>query len=423
MTICHGRIFILATGGLTGRIKSDGGSVKPLPRSIEIEIEPIILCYNDSKDPSEVMPMTIQQTLTLLSMKGLLHEDEAFTIAGGEEAASISLTLPHLLILKNVTEEGRAILSSRLSMLYEKESALILLSSEGQIHRLTIDEFQHDQGKVPFLFLFDSRKARGKEPTPFTLSPLEKTMDVLLALGGCPWDRAQDHTSLRTYFLQEVYEVIDAIDKGDMVNLKEELGDVLLQIVFHARLAEKEGFFTMQDVVDGINEKMIRRHPFVFEKITVEETKKLLGDWETRKRLEKNRKYLLSGVSKDLPSLLLACIIQRKVGSHGLTEALEGGVLSASCAEEIKAAVDGKGAVDKELSAGRFLFALDRVINAEGVEPELALHRYARYVMDQLRAFEKGLFQRGKSLMDISPEEAQVLWQDFCRKTDTSALP
>ena len=421
MTICHGRIFILGKGRLTVRIKSDGGSVKPLPRSIEIE--PVILCYNDSKDPSEVMPMTIQQTLTFLSMKGLLHEDESLTIAGGEEAASISLTLPHLLILKDVTEEGRAILSSRLSMLYEKESTLILLSSEGHIQRLTIDEFRHDQGKEPFLFLFDSRKARGKEPTPFTLSPLEETMDALLAPGGCPWDRAQDHTSLRTYFLQEVYEVIDAIDRDDMVNLKEELGDVLLQIVFHARLAEKEGFFTMQDVVDGINEKMIRRHPFVFEKITVEETKKLLGDWETRKRLEKNRKYLLSGVSKDLPSLLLACIIQRKVGSHGLTEALEGGALPVSCAEEIKAAVDGKGAIDKELSAGRFLFALDRVINAEGVEPELALHRYARYVMDQLRAFEKGLFQREKSLMDISPEEAQVLWQDFCRKTDTSVLP
>ena len=220
---------------------------------------------------------------------------------------------------------------------------------------------------------------------------------------------------------EEVAELRRAVEEdGDV---PEELGDVLLQIVFHARLAEKEGFFTMQDVVDGINEKMIRRHPFVFEKITVEETKKLLGDWETRKRLEKNRKYLLSGVSKDLPSLLLACIIQRKVGSHGLTEALEDGALSASCAEEIKAAIDGKGAVDKELSVGRFLFALDRVIHAEGVEPELALHRYARYVMDQLRAFEKGLFQRGKSLMDISPEEAQVLWQDFCRKTDTSVLP
>lgn len=135
-----------------------------------------------------------------------------------------------------------------------------------------------------------------------TVSALEETMDRSLAPGGRPWDRAQDHRSLRTYFLQEVYEVIDAIDKDDMVNLKEELGDVPLQIVFHARLAEKEGFFTMQDVVDGINEKMIRRHPFVFEKITVEETKKALGDWETRKRL-KNRKYLLSGVSKDLQVL------------------------------------------------------------------------------------------------------------------------
>ena len=208
--------------------------------------------------------MTIQQILTFLSAKGLLHEDEAFTIAGGEEAASISLTLPHLLILKDVTEEEKAILSSRLSMLYEKESALILLSSEGRIRRLTMDEFRHDLGKEPFLFLFDSRKARVKGPAPFTLSPLEETMDRLLAPGGCPWDCAQDHRSLRTYFLQEVYEVIDAIDKDDMVNLKEELGDVLLQIVFHARLAEKEGFFTMQDVVDGINEKMIRRHPLRF---------------------------------------------------------------------------------------------------------------------------------------------------------------
>ena len=208
--------------------------------------------------------MTIQQILTFLSAKGLLHEDEAFTIAGGEEAASISLTLPHLLILKDVAEEEKAILSSRLSMLYEKESALILLSSEGRIRRLTMDEFRHDLGKEPFLFLFDSRKARVKGPAPFTLSPLEETMDRLLAPGGCPWDCAQDHRSLRTYFLQEVYEVIDAIDKDDMVNLKEELGDVLLQIVFHARLAEKEGFFTMQDVVDGINEKMIRRHPLRF---------------------------------------------------------------------------------------------------------------------------------------------------------------
>lgn len=104
--------------------------------------------------------MTIQQILTFLSAKGLLHEDEAFTIAGGEDAASISLTLPHLLILKDVTEEEKAILSSRLSMLYEKESVLILLSLEGHIHRLTMDEFRHDLGKEPFLFLFDSRKAR-----------------------------------------------------------------------------------------------------------------------------------------------------------------------------------------------------------------------------------------------------------------------
>lgn len=124
--------------------------------------------------------------------------------------------------------------------------------------------------------------------------------------------------TLRTYFLQEVYEVIDAIEENDILNLKEELGDVLLQVVFHARIAEENGEFSMQDVVDGITNKMVKRHPFVFEKMSKEDLFAVIKNWEKRKRKEKNRKYLLSGIPKCLPSLLLACIIQKKVSSVGI---------------------------------------------------------------------------------------------------------
>ena len=306
-------------------------------------------------------------------------------------------------------------MAARLLAIYEGASPVLLVRFNGNILRLTIEEFNSYEIAGEMLFFFDSRKAKKKGVTPFSLTPIEKTVKTLLAPGGCPWDRAQDHRSLRTYFLQEVYEVIDAIDKNDMANLKEELGDVLLQIVFHASLAEKEGYFSMQDVVDGINEKMIRRHPFVFENITLEETQRALGDWETRKRIEKNRKYLLSGVSKDLPSLLLACIIQKKVGSNGLTEALDGEPISKDMEAEIQSILAEEDPMKREEKAGRFLFAIDRVLSEKGVEPELALHRFSTGFMERWRAFEEMLFREGKNPADMLPEEVRDGWKRFSR--------
>lgn len=142
---------------------------------------------------------------------------------------------------------------------------MILLSGEG-ILRLSLKEMEMRSFGEKETILFDSRKAIRRPAFPWNLEALDSTVHRLLAPGGCPWDRSQTHETLRTYFIQEVYEVIDAIDRGDMDNLKEELGDVLFQILFHAALAEKEGYFTMQDVADGIRDKMVRRHPFVFDK-------------------------------------------------------------------------------------------------------------------------------------------------------------
>ena len=359
--------------------------------------------------------MTTKEIITLLASRGLLSEDDSFTLMKKEEAASAPLALCHPLIIAGLSEAERGELAARLLAIYEGASPVLLIRFNGNILRLTIEEFNSYEMAGEMLFFFDSRKAKRKGVTPFSLTPIEKTVKTLLAPGGCPWDRAQDHRTLRTYFLQEVYEVIDAIDKNDMANLKEELGDVLLQIVFHASLAEKEGYFSMQDVVDGINEKMIRRHPFVFEKITLEETQRALGDWETRKRIEKNRKYLLSGVSKDLPSLLLACIIQKKVGSNGLTEALDGEPISKDMEAEIQSILAEEDPKDREEKAGRLLFALDRVMSEKGVEPELALHRFSTGFMERWRAFEEMLFREGKNPADMLPEEVRDGWKRFSR--------
>ena len=359
--------------------------------------------------------MTTKEIITLLASRGLLSEDDSFTLMKKEEAASAPLALCHPLIIAGLSEAERGDLAARLLAIYEGASPVLLVRFNGNILRLTIEEFNSYEMAGEMLFFFDSRKAKKKGVTPFSLTPIEKTVKTLLAPGGCPWDRAQDHRSLRTYFLQEVYEVIDAIDKNDMANLKEELGDVLLQIVFHASLAEKEGYFSMQDVVDGINEKMIRRHPFVFENITLEETQRALGDWETRKRIEKNRKYLLSGVSKDLPSLLLACIIQKKVGSNGLTEALDGEPISKDMEAEIQSILAEEDPMKREEKAGRFLFAIDRVLSEKGVEPELALHRFSTGFMERWRAFEEMLFREGKNPADMLPEEVRDGWKRFSR--------
>lgn len=367
-----------------------------------------------------IQPMNTIQIIQLFIDKGLLSEDDTFTLARGEEVARLSIQGPHPVLMQGLQAEEKRALGERLERVYERNSPILSVSTNGNILRMSIEEFNNWNGDTRDIYFFDPRKGILREATSFSLQSIQDTVDRLLAPGGCPWDRAQDHQSLRTYFLQEVYEVLDAIDKNDMVNLQEELGDVLLQIVFHAALAQKEGYFSMQDVVDGITKKMVRRHPFVFGEITEEETRTLLGDWEKRKRLEKNRKYLLSGVSKDLPSLLLACIIQRKVSSNGR----ENIFFTEDIQEEIRDSISrilSKGTTqEKESRIGAFLFAVDRVISEAGIEPELALHQISVQRMNELHAFEKELERKGRNLMDLTPEEARTYWQEFSRKADQS---
>ncbi len=360
--------------------------------------------------------MTTLQILQILMDKGLLSETDTYTMIRGRESGAISIHLPHPLIISEMNEEEKDQLTARLLRVYRPETPILCISSNGNILKMSIEEFNNQPWQENTILFFDGRKATVLPVTPFSLASIEKTVKRLLAPGGCPWDRAQDHRSLRTYFLQEVYEVIDAIDKNDMVNLEEELGDVLLQIVFHASLAEEEGYFTMQDVVDGITDKMVRRHPFVFGNMTVEETKSVLGDWEKRKRLEKNRKYLLSGVSRDLPSLLLACIIQKKVSSNGGENIFFAEDIHKEIRDVVSRILSEGTAQDKESRIGEFLLVVDRVISQEGIEPELALHKACIQYMDRWHQFEIELEHQGKHLLDLTPDETLTYWQAFSQK-------
>lgn len=158
---------------------------------------------------------------------------------------------------------------------------------------------------------------------------------------------------------------------------------------------------------------MVRRHPFVFDKTGKDSTLSAPREWEKRKRIEKNRKYLLSGVPKGLPSLLLTCIIQKKVSSNGLQNLLFPEDLPADMKQKISQFLEDDREMDREKKAGAFLFHLVHYLQEKGIEPELALHRSDTAFMSRLHSFEDFVMQEGKNLSDMSPEETLQRWKDF----------
>jgi MazG family protein len=213
---------------------------------------------------------------------------------------------------------------------------------------------------------------------------LVSLMRRLLAPDGCPWDREQDYRSLRRYVLEEACEVIDAIDAGDFDALKEELGDLALQVVFLGELAQREGRFGPDDVILGIVEKLVRRHPHVFGNEKVEDAKEVLNNWELIKAAEKVGRGVLDGVPRALPALQRSERIGEKVSRVGF-DWPDGRGSREKVSEELREldeAIAGgdKGRVEAEL--GDLLFALVNLARHQGVDPEAALRatsdRFAR---------------------------------------------
>jgi len=256
------------------------------------------------------------------------------------------------------------------------------------------------------------------------MSPFEELLDVMKRLrspGGCPWDHEQTHTTLKPYFLEEVYEALDAIDSGSDDNLREELGDVLLQVVFHARIAEDEGRFTMDDVVNGIVEKLKRRHPHVFGDTTVSDSGEVLKNWEQIKRREKREKpgggSVLDGLPRELPALIKARRIQEKVSRVGFDwERSEEVMLKVE--EELRelkeaSRADDRAAIEEEL--GDLLFAVANLARFVSVCPEDALRKTIDKFQRRFRYIESELPKRGKKLGEATLEEMDALWDEVKR--------
>lgn len=235
-------------------------------------------------------------------------------------------------------------------------------------------------------------------------------MARLRSPAGCPWDLAQDFTSIAPYTIEEAYEVADAIARGSMDDLKEELGDLLLQVVFHARMAEEEGHFTFADVVEAIAGKMERRHPHVFADQGVGEATAATADavaasWEAIKAREKPRRSALDGIARALPALLRADKLARRAAGTGFDWADAAGA-RAKLFEEIAELDDARDDAARAEEAGDLLFAAANWVRKLGLDPEAALRAACDKFERRFRAMEA---QPG--FADMDPDGRERLWQ------------
>jgi tetrapyrrole methylase family protein/MazG family protein len=254
------------------------------------------------------------------------------------------------------------------------------------------------------------------ESAAYTFDTLLSLMRRLRAPGGCPWDAEQTHESLTRYLLEETYEVIEAIDSKSPELLKEELGDLLLQPVFHAALAEEAGTFTMADVIQCICDKLIRRHPHVFATMEIADSAAQVENWEKIKRAEKGgeRPSALSGVPPHLPALLKAQKITEKASRVGFDWDHADQVF-AKVMEELHEFEDAWATGDQvhmEDELGDLLFAIVNLGRFLSLNPEEALRKTINRFKQRFRYVEEKLASRGQQMSSTPLEEMDLLWEE-----------
>ena len=246
------------------------------------------------------------------------------------------------------------------------------------------------------------------------LKPLMEVIRTLRAPGGCHWDRVQTHRSMRRELVEEVYELLEAIDDEDVAGMREELGDVLMQVVFHARLAEEEGLFAMQDVITDVVRKLIHRHPHVYGTVEVSDADELLKNWEMLKAEEKKeRTSALDGIARGLPALMRAFKLSARAAGKGFrwpdAEAARGKVREE--AGEFEAAVKSENMDAMEEELGDLIFSLTVYARMLGLEPETALNRANNKFQKRFQKMEKILKEENREMEKLSSRELLDLWK------------
>ncbi len=258
------------------------------------------------------------------------------------------------------------------------------------------------------------------------LQPLLDVMARLRSPEGCPWDRQQTHDSLKRYLLEESYELLDAIDAGDDTALVEELGDVLLQVVFHAQIAAETGRFSMADVIDVLVRKLIRRHPHVFGDVQAEDAAAVVRNWEAIKQEEKagrepgpEASSILSGIPRHLPALMEAEKVQDRAARVGFQWDDVAGAWEKVQEElgELEQALRGRSETGQERARvaeefGDVLFALVNVARYLEIDPEQALRSSTAKFRQRFRHIETRARAQGRDLRDMTLAEMDALWEE-----------
>jgi len=252
------------------------------------------------------------------------------------------------------------------------------------------------------------------------MEALVELMRVLRAPDGCPWDAEQTHQSLRPYLIEETYEVLEKLDDGDMIGLREELGDLLLQIVYHTTLAEETDHFNFADVARGIREKMIRRHPHVFGDVEAHDKETALRSWEKIKLADKEgdgneraENGTLSGVPKVLPALTRAFRVQEKMAGVGFDWPSAKGALD-KLDEEMEEAREAVLSGDREHAEeeiGDLLFSVVNAARLAGFSAEEALRRSTEKVILRFRDLERLANANGNNIQDLPLERLDEYWE------------
>ncbi len=248
-------------------------------------------------------------------------------------------------------------------------------------------------------------------------------MHRLRSPGGCPWDAEQTHESLKRYLLEESYEVLEAIDNGSDELLKEELGDLLLQPVFHAAIAEERGAFTMDDILTTLADKLIRRHPHVFGDQEIKDSEAQIANWEKIKKEEKGdeRRSALSGIPPHLPALMKAQKITEKASRVGFDWEHVDQVMAKVIEElhEFEEAM-AQGRQDRmEAELGDLLFAIVNLGRFLSLDPEEALRKTIARFQNRFSHIEDRLHATGRHLQDASLDEMEALWVEAKARENT----
>ena len=337
------------------------------------------------------------------------------TIMDANDISLIPVDFPTSLIVTQIYDNKTAS-DAKLSLMeifpdeYEIIYAHRLGCADESIRKIPLFELDRQKDIDYLTSVYVPKKAR----TKFDLSPLTDIMRTLREPGGCPWDRKQTPKTLRQHILEEAYEVVEAIDLNDNDLLTEELGDLLLQIVFQARIAEEMGNFTMQDVINGITDKLVRRHPHIFGDIQVADAEEVLKNWEAIKREEKpERVSAIDGIPKGMSALLAANKLQKKAADVGFDFENLNQVLG-KCAEELdelKSAISSGKNDDIVSELGDMIFSIVNLSRFLKVNPETALLESNEKFSERFRFVEDCVNKAGGDFKKFSMDELDSFWE------------